>query len=83
MDWEERIELNPAVLAGKPVVRGTRIAVELVIERLADGWREATILEQYPSLRSEDIRSCLYYTSRRLRAWPAAHPGEQTHRLTL
>ncbi|MCY4616363.1 MAG: DUF433 domain-containing protein [Chloroflexi bacterium] len=36
MDWEDRIELNPAVLAGKPVVRGTRIAVELVIERLAD-----------------------------------------------
>ena len=35
MDWEERIELNPAVLVGKPIVSGTRIAVELVIERLA------------------------------------------------
>lgn len=68
MDWQERIELNPAVLAGKPVVRGTRIAVELVIERLADGWREETILKQYPSLSSDDIRACLYYAGTRLRA---------------
>ncbi|MXZ47189.1 MAG: DUF433 domain-containing protein [Chloroflexi bacterium] len=68
MDWEERIELNPAVLAGKPVVRGTRIAVELVIERLADGWSEETILDQYPSLSADDIRACLYYASTRLRA---------------
>lgn len=75
MDWEERIEVNPGVLAGKPVVRGTRIAVELVIERLADGWSESTILEQYPSLRGEDIRACLYYASTRLRAGPATHPG--------
>ena len=68
MDWEDRIELNPAVLAGKPVVRGTRIAVELVIERLADGWSEDTILDQYPSLSSDDIRACLHCASTRLRA---------------
>lgn len=68
MNWEERIELNPAVLAGKPVVRGTRIAVELVIERLADGWSEETILEQYPSLSADDIRACLRYATTRLRA---------------
>ena len=67
MDWEERIELNPAVLVGKPIVRGTRIAVELVIERLADGWDEDTILEQYPSLDRDDIRACLHYASTRLR----------------
>ena len=66
MDWEERIELNPAVLVGKPIVRGTRIAVELVIERLADGWDEDTILEQYPSLDRDDIRACLHYASTRL-----------------
>lgn len=68
MNWEEHIELNPAVLAGKPVVRGTRIAVELVIERLADGWSEETILEQYPSLSGDDIRACLHYAGTRLRA---------------
>ena len=67
MDWEERIELNPAALVGKPIVRGTRIAVELVIERLADGWDEDTILEQYPSLDRDDIRACLHYASTRLR----------------
>ena len=68
MNWEERIELNPAVLAGKPVVRGTRIAVELVIERLADGWSEETILEQYPSLSGDDIRACLRDATTTLRA---------------
>ena len=63
MEWEERIELNPAVLAGKPVVRSTRIAAELVIERLADGWSEDTILDQYPSLDRDDIRACLRYAA--------------------
>ena len=50
--------VNPAVLAGKPVVRRTRISIELVIERLADGWSEDTILDQYPSLSRDDIRAC-------------------------
>lgn len=67
MGWEERIELNPDVVAGKPVVMGTRIPVELVIERLADGWDEATILEQYPSLDRDDIRACLRYAHTHLR----------------
>ena len=61
MTWEQRIELNPAVLAGKPTVKGTRIAVELVIERLEGGWDEDTILDQYPSLNRDDIRACLRY----------------------
>ena len=67
MGWEERIELNPAVLAAKPVVTGTRIAVELAIERLADGWDEATILDQYPSLDRDDILACLRYAHTHLR----------------
>ena len=68
MTWEERIELNPAVLAGKPIVRGTRISVELVIERLAEGWDEQTLLDQYPSLTHADIRACLRYASASLEA---------------
>ncbi len=60
-NWEERIEHNPAILAGKPTVKGTRIAVDTVIERLSDGWDEDTIVEQYPSLDRDDVRACLRY----------------------
>jgi uncharacterized protein (DUF433 family) len=68
MGWEELIVLDPEILVGKPTVRGTRIAVEFVIELLADGWTEAEILEQYPGLTIEDIRACLQYASERLRS---------------
>lgn len=54
-----RIVLDPAVLAGKPVVRGTRLSVEFVIGLLADGWTEADILANYPGLSHEDIAACL------------------------
>ncbi len=50
MNWQERIVIDPAVLAGKPVVRGTRLAVEFVIDLLAQGWREEEILRNYPGL---------------------------------
>jgi uncharacterized protein (DUF433 family) len=66
MGWEERIELNPKILVGKPIVRGTRISVEFVIELLADGWTEDEILEQYPRLTGDDIRACLHYAHERL-----------------
>jgi uncharacterized protein (DUF433 family) len=68
MGWEERIELRPDVLAGKPVVRGTRLAVEFVIDLLADGWSEDAILREYPGLTREDIQACLHYAGERLRA---------------
>lgn len=63
---DDRIELNPAVLAGKPVVTGTRIAVELIVELLADGWAEEALLAEYPGLTREDIQACLRYASDRL-----------------
>jgi uncharacterized protein (DUF433 family) len=56
-----RISLDPAVLAGKPVIRGTRLAVEFVIGLLADGWSEADILANYPGLARDDILACLAY----------------------
>ena len=68
MGWEDRIELNPAVLVGKPIVKGTRIAVDFVIELLADGWTEKVILEEYPGLTQADIRACLEYASERLKS---------------
>lgn len=57
----DRIVLDPAILVGKPVIRGTRIAVELVIELLAEGWSEPDILRNYPHLTRSDILACLAY----------------------
>ena len=68
MTWRERIEIKPEVLAGKPVIRGTRLAVEFIVDLLAQDWTEADILENYPGLTHEDIRACLAYASERLRA---------------
>jgi uncharacterized protein (DUF433 family) len=56
-----RIALDPDVLAGKPVIRGTRLAVEFVIGLLADGWSEAEIIANYPGVAHQDILACLAY----------------------
>ena len=68
MDWRERIALDPAVLVGKPVVKGTRLAVEFIIERLAQGWSVEDVLRNYPGLQREDIQACLAYASEILHA---------------
>lgn len=52
---------DPAVLVGKPVVKGTRLAVEFIIGLLAAGWTHEQILDNYPGLTVEDIRACLAY----------------------
>lgn len=67
MAWNERIVVDPKILTGKPVVRGTRISVELVVDLLAAGWSHAQILTSYPHLTDEDIRACLSYASELLR----------------
>ena len=56
-----RISLAPDVLAGKPVIRGTRLSVEFIIGLMADGWSEADILENYPHITHDDILACLAY----------------------
>jgi uncharacterized protein (DUF433 family) len=63
VNWRERIEVNPDVLAGKPVVRGTRLAVEFILELLAAGETEADMLSNYPRLTREDVLACLSYAS--------------------
>jgi len=68
MNWQERIAIDPQVLVGKPVIRGTRIAVEFVIDLLAQGWSEEEILLNYPGLQREDIQACLSYAGELLRA---------------
>lgn len=61
MSIQSRIVLDAAVLAGKPVIRGTRLAVDFIIGLMADGWSEADILRNYPGIASEDISACLAY----------------------
>lgn len=68
MTWQDRIEINTEVLSGKPIVKGTRIAVEHIIDLLANGWKFTDILENYPEIAPEDIRACLAYASARLHA---------------
>jgi uncharacterized protein (DUF433 family) len=63
---DDRIVLDPAVLVGKPVIRGTRLSVEFVVGLLADGWSEADIVANYPGLSHEDVLACLAYTRDRL-----------------
>ena len=66
MNWQKRIIVDPGILVGKPVIKGTRLAVEFIIDLLANGWTEAEILRNYPVLTREDIQSCLAYASRLL-----------------
>jgi uncharacterized protein (DUF433 family) len=61
MIWQDRIVVDTAILAGKPVIRGTRLAVEFVIGLLAQGWSESEVLRSYPGLTSEDVQACLIY----------------------
>ena len=68
LNWEDRIVIDPEILAGKPIVRGTRLAVDFVIDLLAQGWSESEILRNYPGLSREDIKACLGYASASLRA---------------
>lgn len=63
MDWRDHITVDPQILVGKPVVKGTRISVEMVIDLLAAGWTEEQVLDSYPTLNADDVRACLAYVS--------------------
>jgi uncharacterized protein (DUF433 family) len=63
-----QIILDPNVLAGKPIMRGTRLSVEFVIGLLADGWTEADIIENYPGITHEGVIACLAYARDALRS---------------
>lgn len=60
----DRITMDPEVLSGKPVIKGTRIPVYLIIQLLANGMTEKEILTQYPTLRKVDIKAALVYASK-------------------
>ncbi len=59
----ERVEINPDVMQGKPVVRGSRIPVELLIRKLAEGASLEELLDAYPKLTADDVRACLSYAA--------------------
>ena len=62
-NWEERVVLNPEILAGKPVVKGTRLSVEFILELLGNGVSMEEILEKYPRITKEDVLACVAYAS--------------------
>lgn len=78
MTWNERIVIQPEMLTGKPVIRGTRLAVEFVVGLLAQGWTQADILRNYPGITDDDIAACLQYASESLQAekvYPLSRAG--------
>ena len=62
-DWRSRIAVDPKVLEGKPVIKGTRISVEFILELLANGWTVEDILKNYPQLKREDVLAALKYAT--------------------
>jgi uncharacterized protein (DUF433 family) len=72
---QSSIVFDPNVLAGKPIIRGTRLSVEFVIGLMADGWSEANILANYPMITHDDVLACLAYARETLsseRVFPGA-----------
>lgn len=61
------IEANPKIMFGKPVIKGTRIPVDIILEKLALGESEEAIITSYPALTKQAIRACLYYAALNLR----------------
>ncbi len=76
MNSSSRIILDPSVLAGKPIIQGTRISVDQILDLLGSGWPESSILEEYPGLEREDILACIRYAQeiiRSERVYPTFH----------
>jgi uncharacterized protein (DUF433 family) len=69
VNWQERIVVEPNILVGKPIITGTRLAVEFIIDLLAQGWSNEDIIENY-CITIEDIRSCLRYVNEATKIYP-------------
>jgi len=66
MNWRDHIDRNPAIIGGKPKIKGTRIGVGLVLERLGEGWTGEQLTEAYPHLTAEQIHACQSYAAEML-----------------
>jgi len=62
MRYKDRIEINPDVLVGKPIIKGTRISVEFILELIVSGWNTEEILKNYPQLKKDDIVAAIEYS---------------------
>lgn len=63
MTVHDRIEINPKIMLGKPVIRGTRIPVELIVRKMAEGADEKALLQAYPNLTQQDVHAALRYAA--------------------
>jgi uncharacterized protein (DUF433 family) len=76
MDWREHIHSDPAILSGKPVVKGTRISVDFLLDLFANGWSEKQVLEGYPNLTQESLRAVFAFAAESTRD-ERAHKSEE------
>jgi uncharacterized protein (DUF433 family) len=67
MNWQNYITSDPSILGGKPIIKGTRLSVEFILERLADGWTEAMLLENFSSITHEAIQAVHSFSLENLR----------------
>lgn len=67
-DWRKRIYSDSKMMAGEPVIKGTRITVSVIVGSIADGMSQEELLKAYPKIKKEDIRACLHYASESAKA---------------
>lgn len=65
MNWKDRIQIDPNILMGKPVIRGTRLGVGFLLDLLANGWTKEQILESYPAISEDDLKAIFAYSAAR------------------
>ena len=84
MGTSNRIEINPDVMRGKPVIRGTRVTVELLLRKLSEGATEESLLDSYPLLTREDIKAAIAYAAApsRSRRQTTSHRGSRRRRFS-
>jgi uncharacterized protein (DUF433 family) len=63
MNWQQHIEINSAIMMGKPVIKGTRVTVENIVEELASGYSFEEIIKAHPRVTKEDIQAALHYVA--------------------
>jgi len=68
MNWSERITVDPSILVGKPIIRGTRMSVEFIVDLLGRGWTVEEVLREYDHLTPADIQACLAYAGEVLKS---------------
>ncbi len=66
-DWRDRIDINQKIAVGKPIIKGTRLSVDFILELLAQGWTMDQILKNYPQLKKEDVLAALEYSAHSLK----------------